>query len=328
MTPYILFLNGPECQAKLQLLQSLKSKFSDDVCIYVNRKETLKMFNAHNDSLEESFEWVLQKMLKSIINNGVFIIFDVFLPTRRMNQYALQLKGLPCYWLGVFIKDISDDFSKEFYDYSVVIDPEAEDFSSVALEVFLYASKNAPCCFTANKIVEKKARKRLIPSKEDRLDDGDRPEKADQDRSFSRESRGFRKESGRSFKPRRDFGDRSGSDRGNGRRSRHPSDGKESRFRQKRDGEGAENNSRSEFRRRESDSRPFDKRNSFSNKLGSSRRSRDAGESADFRASRRGSFEKRGDSFKGPKKQFRGSKGAFPKRDFVSREGRRSRPKE
>ena len=171
MKPFILFLNGPENDAKRRLIASVRKNFEEQVCVNINRKELLKMFDAKkdiNEESEESHEWIIPKVMKSIVNNGVFVVLDAFLPTRRINQYADQMKGLPCYWIGVFFKDYK---SEEFYDFNVKISEEDEgDFEEQATSIFNFISNNKPNCFETTKEVEFVARKRFIRSTDSGVD--------------------------------------------------------------------------------------------------------------------------------------------------------------
>lgn len=126
MNPSVIFLNGPQDDQKRQLVRELRKKFEEHACIVINRKELLDMMNGYDAVQDESFEWIAAKVVKNIVNNGVFVIFDAFLPSRRMQQYVQQMSGLPCYWIGVFFKE----HDAEFYDYTVQIklrEPVAND---------------------------------------------------------------------------------------------------------------------------------------------------------------------------------------------------------
>jgi len=126
MNPSVIFLNGPQDDQKRQLVRELRKKFEEHACIVINRKELLDMMNGYDAVQDESFEWIAAKVVKNIVNNGVFVIFDAFLPSRRMQQYVQQMSGLPCYWIGVFFKE----HDAEFYDYTVQIklrDPVVSD---------------------------------------------------------------------------------------------------------------------------------------------------------------------------------------------------------
>ena len=112
--PSIIFLNGPENAEKRLLLAKLRTKFETS-CVVISRKDLLEMFNAHDEDKSESYEWLVTKVLKNILNNGVVVLFDAFLPSRRIEQYVTQMKGLPCYWIGVFFKE----YSNQMYDFSV-----------------------------------------------------------------------------------------------------------------------------------------------------------------------------------------------------------------
>lgn len=173
MKPFLLFLNGPENETKQQLCAILQRKFSDQVCVYINRKMQLKMFNNKQDE-DESYEWLIHKMLKHFIVQGVFVIFDGFLQTRRTKQYAQSLDGLPLYWIGLFFSAEKSEMSKEFYDFHVFIDEaeyaateDKESFLNLkAEEIFEYVKKNDPVCFDKTNEVERVARKREVYNKD------------------------------------------------------------------------------------------------------------------------------------------------------------------
>lgn len=173
MKPFIIFLNGPENETKQKLCASLQVKFEEEVCIYFNRKMQLKMFNNKQDD-EESYEWVIHKMLKNFILQGIFVIFDGFLQTRRTKQYSQSLDGLPLYWIGVFFSSEKSEMSQEFYDFHILINEEeyeasqdkAEFLNIKANEIFEYVSKNKPVCFEKTNEVEKIARKREVYNKD------------------------------------------------------------------------------------------------------------------------------------------------------------------
>ncbi len=112
--PSVLFLNGPADMAKEELISHLRKKFETS-CIAINRVDLLGMLNAYDEEKEESHEWLVPKIIKGILNNGVYVLFDAFLPTRRMEQYVAQMRGLPCYWIGIFL----NDHGSELYDFSV-----------------------------------------------------------------------------------------------------------------------------------------------------------------------------------------------------------------
>ncbi len=191
MKPSVIFLNGPEDDRKRTLVSAVRKKFQDNACVAINRKELLNMFNAHDTEQDESFEWIVAKVLKNLVNNGVFILFDAFLPSRRMQQYVQQMNGLPCYWIGVFF----GEHDTQFYDYTVQIKSSKvgssdledaaflkeiaegrmggiiqttcdNDIETAAQEIFEYVFENEPKCFESFRSVEFPARKRVIVDSE------------------------------------------------------------------------------------------------------------------------------------------------------------------
>lgn len=117
LKPSIIFLNGPDNTSKQYLLANLRKKFPTS-CVVINRKNLLDMFVADKEEKTESYEWLIAKVIKNILNNGVFVLFDGFLPTRRVEQYVSQMHGLPCYWIGIFFKE----YNQQLYDFSVKIE--------------------------------------------------------------------------------------------------------------------------------------------------------------------------------------------------------------
>lgn len=189
MNPSIIFLNGPENNEKRALISNLKAQFKENACVVINRKELIRMFNAEHETPEESYEWIVAKVLKNILNNGVIVLFDAFLPSRRMQQYVQQMNGLPCYWIGVFFKE----YSQDFYDFSVQLKGEGQlDLSEFpfldkiastisfigsgsrggitsqegAEQIYEYVTNNEPSCFAAFRSVEVTARKREVKASE------------------------------------------------------------------------------------------------------------------------------------------------------------------
>ncbi len=192
MNARIIFINGPEIKAKKELIKQLKNKFEENATVLIERKALLNMFNAYGENAEESYEWILLKVLKNVVNNGVTILFDGFLPSRRITQYTTAMKGLPCYWIGVFFKEADS----EFYDFSVKLNAEisSEDLND-AIEltkdieeiqeldntvftegstieeacdkIFDFISNNEPKCFEPTNKIEKVARRRMIVENRD-----------------------------------------------------------------------------------------------------------------------------------------------------------------
>jgi hypothetical protein len=209
MSPSIIFLNGPMCNVKHQLTAELRKRFTENACVTINRKVFLNMLmgNVDNNSSDQAFqgadeshEWIVLKVVKNILNNGAFVIFDAFLPSRRVKQYVEAMHGLPCYWIGIFFQDKFKDLEgdsdsqtwrhdNEFYDFTVKVIGENEDknefknateenteenemienavtFDGLSIDeavdaIYKFVENGSPKCFQATREVEKVARKRM-----------------------------------------------------------------------------------------------------------------------------------------------------------------------